>query len=241
MEIAGPRATGRPWSDRSALIARLDVQQQPTVRAPRIMRYQPVDHDTSTGQFGNTLGKAEMNRAHRVRIGERCRRERASPKHYLDAITGRANNGIKPFAIHRIDDERDWICIAARSGTPPTMCGATPDLLGRISGSEHLAEKQAQALVRAGDTPAALRRGVQAIVEPPASAPGTRRVVLGHEVSVHELREVLSDRVVIQPEMLSELGNVDGPARVGHVSEDCVASGVAECFRLLLQRRHLIF
>ena len=205
------------------------------------MRYQLVDHDTPTGQLRNTLGEAEMNRAHRVGIGHRCRRERASPEHYLDAITASANDGIKTFAIHRIDDRRDWICIAARSGKPPTVCGTTPDLLGRISGSEHLAEKHAQTLVRTGDTPAALRSGVRAIVEPRAAAPRAWRVLLGHEIGVHELREVLSDRVVIEPEMLSELGNVDGPARVGHVSEDSVTSGVAECLRLLLQRRHLIF
>src|SRR6058998_1497872 len=111
------------------------------------MRYQLVDHDTSTCQFRNALGEAEMNRAHRVGIGERCRRERASPEHYLDAITASANDGIKTFTIHRVDYGRDWIGIAAWSGTPPTVCGATPDLLGRISGSEHLAEKHAQTLV----------------------------------------------------------------------------------------------
>ena len=49
---------------------------------------------------------------------------------------------------------------------------------------------------------------------------------------------MLPDGIVVKTEMLGELGNLDGPRRVGDVPEEFVTSWIAERASLDLQRAH---
>jgi hypothetical protein len=50
---------------------------------------------------------------------------------------------------------------------------------------------------------------MNAVVEAGPSASSDRRVLLCDELGVHQLRKMLSDGVVIEPEVLGQLRNVD--------------------------------
>jgi hypothetical protein len=50
---------------------------------------------------------------------------------------------------------------------------------------------------------------MNAVIEAWPSTPGNRSVLFGHELSVHQLRKMLSDRIVIEAEMLGQLGDID--------------------------------
>ena len=76
------------------------------------------------------------------------------------------------------------------------------------------------------------------VLQPWPSAPAAGRLALGHQLCIDELCQVLSDRVVIQPEVVGELSDVDGLRRVDDVFEDGVSRGVAERAGLLLECGH---
>ena len=58
----------------------------------------------------------------------------------------------------------------------------------------------------------------------------------GDELGLHELAQVLADRVVVETEILRELGNVDGAFRIRDVAKDAVPSGITQRPGLLLER-----
>ena len=59
------------------IIIGLDVEPQPTVRAPRVVGHELVDNNASACRFCDALREPEMKRTHRVGIGEGGCRERA--------------------------------------------------------------------------------------------------------------------------------------------------------------------
>ena len=200
---------------------RFEHQAQSAVRASRIVRNKLVDGNTSACQFGNALREAEMEPTDGIGIGKRGCRERARTKDHLDAIATSADGRIEALPLHHVDDERDRIVFHTCAETLATP-SAAPYLDGRVSRSNDLAQQQAETLVRSGDAPAAIGRRMNAVVEPrpPATTAGSK--ILGNEARLHQLRQMLSDRVVIEAEVRRELGNVNWRARVGDVTEDSI-------------------
>ncbi len=117
--------------------------------------------------------------------------------------------------------------------------GATTNVDWRIAGTNDLRQQQRQPLIRAGDPPPALSRRVHRVDEPRSSASDPRRRALRYKVRFDELREMLTDRIVMQPEMLGQFRHVDGSAGTSHVAEQLVAGRVTERPGLCLQLRHL--
>ena len=180
---------------------------------------------------------AEMYRTHGVGVDECGCHERTRAQYDVNAATASMNVRIEAGALHRLDDERDRIFFGGRTELL-TSAGATPDFNRRVARSKHFAEEQTETLVRPGGAPPAICGGMGAVVESRPSASSARRLFFDHEIRVDQLRQVLSDRVVIEGEVRRELGDIDRRARVGHVAKDRVASRVAERSRLLLQRRN---
>src|SRR5690606_17168050 len=69
---------------------------------------------------------------------------------------------------------------------------------------------------------------------PPLGGHGAR----DEQVRRGQLRQVLTDRVVVEPEVLRELGDVHRAVRVDDVAEDPVAGRITQRSRLSLQGRH---
>ena len=63
-------------------------------------------------------------------------------------------------------------------------------------------------------------------------------MIFGDEAGIHELREVLADRVVVQAVVVCELRDVHRTLCVGHIPEDAVARRIAEGPGLFLKRCH---
>jgi hypothetical protein len=143
------------------------------------------------------------------------------------------------LTLHHVDDEGDRIVLRACAETLAASSPA-PNVDGRVSGSDHLAQQQAETFVRSGDAPTAVRSGVDAVVEPRPTATTARREILRDEFGFDQLRQMLADGVVIEAEVFRELGNIDWRARVGDVTKDSMARRVAERSCLFLKRRHRV-
>ena len=201
------------------------------------MRNKFVDGNASARQFGNALRETEMELTNGVGIGKRGRREWARVKNDLDAIISSANRRVKTLTFHHIDDECDGIVFRTCAETLATSSPA-PYLHRRVSGSDDLSKQQTETFVWSRDAPPAIRGGMDAVVEPRPAGTATGRKFLGQEFGVDQLREVLSDRIVIEAEVLRELGDVNGCARIGHVAEDPVAGRIPERSCLFLECCH---
>jgi hypothetical protein len=137
---------------------------------------------------------------------------------------------------HRFDHERFWV--VASSATKTLTAHAPPSNLDRgVAGSGHIREEETQSFVGSRDSPPAVdgRRHVVDEARPSATADRGRGLFFD-EFGFDEFGEVLTDRVVVEPEMRREFSDVDWFIGVRDIAEDVVASGVAEGARLFLER-----
>jgi hypothetical protein len=217
---------------------RLEVQLEPALPATWIVRHELVDDNPSLRQFGDALSNPEVNRTHGVGIGQRGRFERARMQDDVDTTATSVDNRIEPLTFHCARENTERIIRAGRL-MRLTLHRATPDVDRRIASTDHLAEKQTEAFVRPSHTPATLSRRVDAILETGSTRPACGSLLFDDQPCVDQLRQVLSDRVVIEREVRGQLCDVGGRALVGHVPENLVSRRVTESLGLLLQRcRH---
>jgi hypothetical protein len=181
---------------------------EPTVGATGVVRDEFIDHEAFAGQFGNSASHPQMHRAHRVGIRKRGRLERTPAQNDVDLITADAHGRLESLALHSGDHGCNGV-IRRTSAESLTTTRATAHRFSRISRPDHLAQKQAEPLVGSGGTPPAIGAGMNAVIEAWPSTPGNRSVLFGHELGSHQLRKMLSDRIVIEPEMLGQLGDIN--------------------------------
>src|SRR5690606_22997988 len=115
--------------------------------------------------------------------------------------------------------------------------GEPADLLGVAAGADDLEEEAAQPLVGPAGVPATGGRRVDLVDEAGPASAGGAGPGLDDEPGGDELGHVLADGVVVEPDVLVDLGDADGPARVRDEPEDGVARRVAERTGLFLERR----
>ena len=185
-----------------------EVQTQPAVGATRVVRHEFVDHQPFARQFGNSASHPEMYRAHSVWIRKRGRLEGAPAQNDVDLITADAHGRLESLALHSVDYGCNGVVLSIGAESL-TTARATAHLFSRISRPDHLAEEQAEPLVGTGRAPPAIGTGMNAVVEAWPSTPGNRSVLFGHELGIYQLRKVLSDRIVIEAEVLGQLGDID--------------------------------
>jgi hypothetical protein len=172
------------------------------------VRHEFIDHKAFAGQVGNSACHPEMHRAHGVWIRKSGGLEGAPAQHNVDSITADAHGRLESLALHGADHRCDGVVLSICAESL-TTARATAYLFGRIARAYHLAEKQAEAFVGPGCTPPAIGAGMNAVIESWPSTPGNRSVLFGHELGIYQLRKVLSDRIVIEAEMLGQLGDID--------------------------------
>ena len=208
---------------------------EPAAGPSGIMRNEVVDDDAAAGEVGDALRNAEVDSAHGVRISQGRARERTCPQYELDAIATATHDRIEALARHRVGNLLDRIGIEASEMLAPYA--APPDLDRSVAGAGHVREEKAQSLIRSGDTPPAIdcRRHAVDQARPSATADCGRGVFFD-EFRFDEFGEVLTYRVVIEPKVRGEFGDVDGLVGVRDVAEDVVARGIAQSARLFLKR-----
>ena len=105
-----------------------------------------------------------------------------------------------------------------------------------VAAAEHLDEQEAQALVGPANPPSLVDRRMdleQLPGPPPAPGRGGRP---DHEAGLQQPGEVLPDGVVVEPEMIGELSDVDSLVGIGDVAEDAIPGGIAQRPRLASHR-----
>jgi hypothetical protein len=214
-----------------------DVAAKPTVRAARILGDQFVDDQTTDG-VSDAIGDPEVEIAHGVGIGQRRCREGTGPEPDVHDLAALTHLRIEALACHLLHELVDGIPSWSRT-RPEATPSTTPHFDWRVSGVDDFAQEQGESLIRASHPPAAVDGGRHEIQKPGSSTSCGRRRLLDDQIGVDQLGQMLADGVVVQTKVRGELGDVDGSARVGDVSEDGVARRVAKCSGLLLERRHV--
>lgn len=110
-------------------------------------------------------------------------------------------------------------------------------MLRAVTGADDLEQEPAQPLVRPGGVPVTFDGGVDLVHQPRSASPRSLRLRLDHQPSGDQLGEVLPDGVVVERELLVELGDPDRVSGASDVPEDRVARWVAKRPGLPLQRR----
>lgn len=182
----------------------------------------------------DAFGDTPMQVAHRCGISTRGVREWAAFEDELDVAATlhppgfeAVMNGYFLQAVDRAD------VFAGGSRCLPSDVAS--DFTRCLLGSTHLEQPQRQAPVWARAPPlAGVRR--EPVLEAASPRAPCRRRRLDEQARVTETREVLPDGVVVQLEVLCELGYVDRTARLLDVLEDRVSGGVAERAGLALCR-----
>jgi len=203
----------------------LNVTAQPAMRPPRVLRDQ-FDHFEPIRVLDQSLSDAEVQLAHRVGIGQRRTRERTGTQDDLHFTLRLVDGRIEPMAghlIHQQVDPQDLALVAQ----PLTTTGPSPHLHRRVPGTDHLRQPQRETLVGARDSPPALRARVQLVNQSRSTAPTDRSLGLHDELRGDQLRQMLADRIVVQPEVLCQLSDIHRPCCVRKDTEDLVTRRIA--------------
>lgn len=168
-----------------------------------------------------------MQPADRVGIDERRCLERTCTQRDVDLIAALFGDGLETVLGHLLDQPCDRIGNITRSESTAST-GTTTDFDRRLPGADDLGQHQAQSLVRPGHPPPTVGRCVDRVAQSGATPSDRGRGRLDDEAGLDELGEMLPDGIVVKTEMLGELGNLDGPRRVGDVPEEFVTSWIAE-------------
>ena len=126
--------------------------------------------------------------------------------------------------------------VARRCGHSEEVGGSAADLLCVVPGADDLDEELAQPLIGPAGSPLPFSGGVGFVDEAGPAASGALRLRLHDQSGGEQLGDVLTDRVVVERELLVELRDADRVAGLGDVAVDGMARRVAECPSLLLQR-----
>ncbi len=180
-------------------------------------------------------GQAQVEPADRVWVGRSHLSERTGTQHELKTIAALPHLWLKPPpADGRAQLVGDRTSRVDR-GHGDLGPGAATHVNGRLPGAEHLNKELAQALIWATGPPASVG-GWMGFKDEWGTA-GTIAVLgpLSDETGVDELRHVLANGVVVEPNGGGELRDPDRAAGINDEPEDLVAGRVTERLGLLLE------
>ena len=171
------------------------------MRPSRILRRQRLDRDPAKG-LRDTTGQSEMQRADRVRIGEDRRSERANLERHVHDVTPTAHRRLEALPGHKRHKLLHGIPVTvAQTLTKPSPAS---DLYRTVAAAHDLGQQDRQSLVRPTHAPSTLGRRGDRVLKPRTPPPCRRTNSFRNEAGIHQLGQVLTDRVVIEPEVLRQ-------------------------------------
>lgn len=200
--------------------------------ATTTVRFCPIElvEDEAVYSLENALDHAHMDTANDVRI--RCCSGRVWTVRYV-CLYGLAVDlqfRFEPLTRHlgqeNIDGISAIVVFHPRCDLGPA--GTTTDLLGLVTRAENLGQQQRKLFVRPSMAPTAVGRRIDAIEQAWSPSPLRTGGILDDQTRFDELRQMLTDPVVVQLELVGQSRHVHRLTGIREPPEDLISRRVTK-------------